>query len=115
MDILTFDSHANLVSDPEKAMYIDRYEAFYEDFILAQPEMSVLYSSIIQWTKKLKFYEIAFMVNEIKIEIEKNGVTLNGIRLSIDDKKAIVSMEIPINLSIPVIIQKINNAASKII
>jgi hypothetical protein len=56
-----------------------------------------------------------FMASQMKFELEDVGAKLNGIRLSIEDRKAIVSMEIPITLSISVIIEALTNVASKII
>jgi hypothetical protein len=118
MDILTFDSNAKLlpsISDKEKAIYHERYEAFYEDFINTESAATVPYSQVIKWSNNLEILKAGLVVCLIKIEVENLGAKLNGIRLSIEDRKAIVSMEIPITLSIPVIIEALTNVASKII
>lgn len=118
MDILTFDANAKLfpiVSENEKAIYPERYEAFYEDFINTESAATVSYSYALKLSNHLNLFKAMFMASQMKFELEDVGAKLNGIQLSIEDRKAIVNMEIPINISISVIIEALTNVASKII
>jgi hypothetical protein len=118
MEILTFDANAKLlpiVSENEKAIYPERCEEIYEDFINTESAAPVSYSYALKLSNHLNLFKAMFMASQMKFELEDVGAKLNGIRLSIEDRKAIVSMEIPITLSISVIIEALTNVASKII
>jgi hypothetical protein len=117
-DILIFDVNAKLlpfVSDEEKAIYPERYEAIYDAFINVESAATVSYSVVIRWEQDLEILKFGFVALLMKNEIESLGAKLNGIQLSIEDKKAIVNVQIPITLTIAVIVKTINNLASKII